>query len=55
MEIPATVRAAVPDWVIVMGIAGVVGAVSAILSVGAYREVSVSGETALPIGSEVRE
>lgn len=54
MQIAGWVRARTPNWVIVMGMAGMVGAVSAILSVSAYREVSTN-EMAIPIESEVSE
>ncbi len=43
MEIPATVRAAVPGWVIVLAAAALVGAVSSVVSVLAYREVVIRG------------
>jgi len=41
MEIPATVRAVFPDWAIVLGAVAVVGALSSVVSVLAYREVAI--------------
>lgn len=38
MEIPAWVRAAVPNWVVVLAAAAAVGALSSVLAVLAYRE-----------------
>lgn len=55
MELPAWVRAAVPDWAIVVTAVGAVGAVSAVLAVVAYRATLESGETTIPVASETGE
>ena len=52
MKPVALVRSVVPDWAIVVAVAGVVGAVSAILSVAVYRDLLVGGESAIPVESE---
>ena len=50
----AWVRSVAPDWSIVVGVAGIVGAVSAILSVAVYRDLVVDTETSIPVESEAK-
>ena len=48
------VRQSLPNWSIVMGAAGLVGAVAAIVAVAVYREVLQDGGVPVPVESEVR-
>ena len=48
----AWVRSVAPDWAIVVAVAAIVGAVSAVLSIAVYRDLLVGGETAIPVESE---
>jgi len=50
----AWVRSVAPDWAIVVGVAAIVGAVSAILSVAVYRDLLVGTETSIPVESEAK-
>jgi hypothetical protein len=42
-----------PNWSIVMGAAGLVGAVAAIVAVAVYRDVLEDSGSAVPVKSEV--
>lgn len=54
MNIRSRIQSALPNWSIVMGAAGLVGAVSAIVAVAVYREALQDGGMPVPVESEVR-
>ena len=49
----AWVRSVAPDWAIVVGVAAIVGAVSAILSIAVYRDLVL--DSSEPVSVELTE
>jgi len=45
-------RSHLPDWAVVVGIAGTVGAAAAIVAVAAYRDLVVETPTPISVESE---